>query len=71
MEWINIEDQQPRPGDEIVAELKGCKIGNMTYVYLTVREGEGLGHIKRWQYTDKCLQKAKSVDIQKGDVNEL
>ena len=42
--------QYLKEGDEIIAELDGCKITK--YVHMTIREGEGLGHIKRWRYRD-------------------
>ena len=36
----------PKPEQTIVAELLGCKITK--FLRFTVREGEGLGHIKKW-----------------------
>jgi len=45
--WNNIQDLGPSPGDVILAELNGCKMTD--YAVMTVREGEGLGHIKRWK----------------------
>lgn len=50
MEWISIEDKFPKAGDVIIAKLSGCKICD--YMFMTVREGEGLGHIEEWKYAD-------------------
>ncbi len=44
----------PKPGDEIIAELAGCKVCD--YMRFTVREGEGLEHIKRWQLLPQILR---------------
>ena len=53
IEWHEIEDEKPEAGSMIIAELEGCKAGK--YFWLTVREGEGFGHIKRWSYVDGSL----------------
>jgi hypothetical protein len=44
--WININDKLPSKGEEIIAYMPGCKIGN--YFIITVREGEGFGGIEMW-----------------------
>ena len=38
----------PKIGDRIVANLDGCKYCDV--IEMKVREGEGLGHIKKWCY---------------------
>lgn len=48
MKWYNIEDKFPEPGDKIVAKTRGCKFSE--WIVMTVREGEGLGHIEEWCY---------------------
>jgi hypothetical protein len=45
--WHTIEELEPKPDDKILVELNGCKV--MDYMIMIVREGEGLGHIKRWK----------------------
>jgi hypothetical protein len=44
--WRETEVEAPLPGMTILAELNDCKI--CKYCFLTIKEGEGLGHIKRW-----------------------
>lgn len=44
--WINIEDREPLPGQDILVELKECKI--IHFLRIVVREGENLEHIRRW-----------------------
>ena len=44
--WYSVSEKCPKPGQTILAKLRGCKIGK--FVYMKIREGEGLGHIKEW-----------------------
>lgn len=46
MEWISIKDQQPGSCQDIVAKLNGGIA--IQYCRMTIREGEGLGHIEAW-----------------------
>ena len=48
MKWFGIEEEFPPVGAEIIAEMNGCKIAQ--YLRLKIRDGEGLGHIKRWGF---------------------
>lgn len=47
-QWYFIDDKPPPVNIPIIAELQGNKIFNL--IKTKVREGEGLGHIKRWRY---------------------
>lgn len=53
-EWKSPPDY-PEPGDQIIAELRDCKYAK--YVRMEVREGEGLGHIVRWQLVPSKFKK--------------
>jgi hypothetical protein len=55
MKWYKTIDKLPKPGDVIVAKLDGCKVCD--YIFMTVREGEGMAHIKEWCYAVKQLYK--------------
>lgn len=55
MKWHDIKDKLPKPGDKIIAKLHGCYLSEM--ITMTVREGEGLSHIKEWCYDVKPLYK--------------
>lgn len=46
MDWIKTEEREPLAGEKIMAKLKGNKV--YTHIVMTVREGEGLGHIEEW-----------------------
>lgn len=46
--WYTIQERVPEAGDYILAKVERCKLCG--YVKMTVREGEGLGHIKEWRY---------------------
>lgn len=48
--WYSIQEKIPEPGAHILAWLGGCKICDC--LTMTVREGEGLGHIIEWKYDD-------------------
>ena len=50
MRWFDINKKLPPVGAEIIAELDGCNVADQ--IWMEVREGEGLGHIKRWKFTD-------------------
>jgi len=63
--WHTLQEECPEAGTCILVDISGCKIG--AFILMEVREGEGLGHIKRWMYynihekvsewylTGKCL----------------
>lgn len=52
--WYTIDQRTPEPGDYILAKVDGCKI--CRFVKMTVREGEGLGHINEWRYLDQTMK---------------
>lgn len=56
--WFDIKDKEPEAGDRIIAELEGCKVCN--FAIFQIREGEGLGHIKRWKYTNENKTQERS-----------
>lgn len=56
MKWYDISEGTPIPGVWIVAELDRCKHAH--YLVMKVREGEGLGHIKRWRFADPKIDPA-------------
>lgn len=45
---MQINYKTPNPGDKIIAELDGYKLGH--YIFMQIREGEDLEHIKKWRY---------------------
>jgi hypothetical protein len=44
--WCDISTTPPQPGDLVAAQLNGCLLAK--YLIIRIRDGEGLGHIKRW-----------------------
>ncbi len=52
----------PEEGAHIIALFKGCKVGN--YFEITVREGEGFGHLEKWCYYEdyELLMKRKILN---------
>jgi len=66
-EWYDVSEKMPPVGASILAELAGCKVAR--FIFMTVREGEGLNHIKRWKYLeqyvvcDQCENRISFDDI--------
>jgi hypothetical protein len=56
----------PEEGAHILALYKGCKRGN--YFEMTVREGEGLGHIEKWCYYDDYHTLMKRKILNEKDI---
>lgn len=56
-EWFTIKEKVPTPGSYILVELDRCKC--CEFVSMIIREGEGLGHIKRWKYLENLNKKEK------------
>lgn len=60
----------PKPKQTIVAELIGCKIGK--FFRLTVREGEGLGHIKKWIPFEEFEERVEEIELmQKPERSQM
>ncbi len=45
-EWIQTKDREPKPGETILAHVRGCKLGN--FFVMTVRSDEGTAFIEEY-----------------------
>ena len=45
-EWIQTKDREPKPGEIILAHVRGCKLKD--FFILTVREGEGMAFVDEY-----------------------
>lgn len=57
--WYTLEEKEPQVGDVILAELNGSKVYFEGHIVLKIREGEGLGHIKRWRIWNEKREEIK------------
>jgi hypothetical protein len=44
--WRDMQKDPPQVGEEIIVEMRGCKLG--TFFKKTMRSGEGSGGMIRW-----------------------
>lgn len=45
-EWIQTKDREPKPGETILAHVRGCKLGD--FFIITVRDDEGTAFIDEY-----------------------
>lgn len=45
-EWIQTKDREPKPGETILAHVRGCKLGD--FFVMTVRDDEGTAFIDEY-----------------------
>lgn len=46
IEWIQTKDREPKPGETILAHVRGCKLGD--FFIMTVRSDEGTAFIDEY-----------------------
>ncbi|MBU2051560.1 MAG: hypothetical protein KKH61_21630 [Gammaproteobacteria bacterium] len=63
MNWYRLENNEwPNTGDKIIVKPIGLK-GDVNYLYLQVKEGEGLGAwFNEWCYLDSFLKEKEAFN---------
>ena len=54
-EWIQTKDREPKPGEIILAHVRGCKLGN--FIVMTVRSDEGTAFIDEYTIVQAISEK--------------
>ena len=54
-EWIQTKDRDPKPGETILAHVRGCKLGD--FFIMTVRSDEGTAFIDEYLIVQAIQEK--------------